>query len=30
MVTSGGTDAKELSVIFNWRVELEKLKQAGR
>ena len=30
MLTSGGVDATELNVIFNWRVELERLKTAQR
>ena len=30
MVASGGGDANSVNVIFNWRVELEKLKQAAK
>jgi serine/threonine-protein kinase len=30
MVTSGGEDAPSVNVIFNWRLELEKLKAASR
>jgi serine/threonine-protein kinase len=30
MLTAGGVDATELNVIFNWRVELERLKTAQR
>ena len=30
MITSGGTDAGEFEVIFNWRVELEKLEKATK
>ena len=30
MLTSGGTDASEFEVIFNWRVELEKLEKASK
>ena len=30
MVSSGGIDANSLNIIFNWRVELEKLKETPR
>jgi serine/threonine-protein kinase len=30
MLTSGGVDAPDLNVIFNWRTELEQLKEAPR
>ena len=30
MVTSGGIDAPALDLIFNWRVELEKIKEAPK
>ncbi len=30
MVTSGGVDSPDVQVIFNWRVELEKLEKATK
>jgi hypothetical protein len=30
MVTSGGVDAPAVQVIFNWRVELERLEKATK
>ncbi len=30
MVAAGGADANSVNVVFNWRVELEKLKQAAK
>lgn len=30
LVTSGGVDSPGLDVIFNWRMELEKIKESQK